>query len=190
MPIGAPAVPFGHPDNPLGTRWIAWFDEGGKTSYGIHGTADGNTVGGRVSRGCIRLTNRDVETWMDGAGGKVVKVISSLLEYLPPQHTYKIIFMEREMSEVLASQQKMLANRHEASTVADEELRQQFHDHLKTVKAWLVRQPNIEVLYINFETILADPESFCAGVADFIGLPLNVENMLSVPNKNLYRNRS
>jgi hypothetical protein len=152
--------------------------------------ADKDNPNGYFELEAVKEMAKGNPTWMDGAGGKVVKVISSLLEYLPPQHTYKIIFMEREMSEVLASQQKMLANRHEASTVADEELRQQFHDHLRTVKAWLVRQPNIEVLYINFETILADPESFCAGVADFIGLPLNVENMLSVPNKNLYRNRS
>lgn len=129
-------------------------------------------------------------TWMDGANGKAVKVISSLLEYLPPQHSYKIIFMERELSEILASQQKMLTNRNEASTVADAELKQQFQDHLKTVKAWLVRQPNIEVMYVNFNALLADPEPFCSRIAEFVGLPMNTESMLSVPNKNLYRNRS
>jgi len=128
-------------------------------------------------------------TWMDGANGKVVKVISSLLEYLPPQHSYKIIFMERELSEVLASQQKMLTNRKEESTISDNELKQQFQDHLKMIRAWLVRQPNIEVMYVNFNAMMSDPSPFCPRIVDFIGLPMSVEKMSSVPNKKLYRNR-
>src|SRR6188768_2448535 len=43
-------------------------------------------------------------TWMYKAEGKAVKVISALLQYLPSPHTYKIIFMQRPMQEVLASQ--------------------------------------------------------------------------------------
>src|SRR5919205_1058382 len=47
-------------------------------------------------------------TWMSQAEGKAVKVVSALLQYLPPQHTYKIIFMQRPMPEVLTSQSVML----------------------------------------------------------------------------------
>src|SRR5215813_2579369 len=49
--------------------------------------------------------------WLTEAGGKVVKIISALLEYLPKSYHYKIIFMERELKEILASQQKMLSHR-------------------------------------------------------------------------------
>jgi hypothetical protein len=38
------------------------------------------------------------------AEGKAVKVVSALLQYVPSQYTYKIIFMQRPMPEVLASQ--------------------------------------------------------------------------------------
>ncbi|MFT5051394.1 MAG: hypothetical protein ACI8QZ_002805, partial [Chlamydiales bacterium] len=61
MPLGAPARPFGHPENPLGTRWISWDRDGMPTSYGFHGTSDPSGVGGSVSKGCIRMHNADVE---------------------------------------------------------------------------------------------------------------------------------
>src|ERR671934_2987374 len=50
-------------------------------------------------------------SWMHKAEGKAVKVVSALLQYLPPQHIYKIIFMQRPMQEVLASQAVMLERR-------------------------------------------------------------------------------
>src|SRR3990167_393038 len=43
-------------------------------------------------------------SWLPQAEGKAVKVVSALLQYLPPRHTYKIIVMHRPMQEVLASQ--------------------------------------------------------------------------------------
>jgi LysM repeat protein len=53
-------IPAGHPDNPLGTRWI----EIG-LGYGIHGTIDPNSIGKETSRGCIRMRNEDVEELYD-----------------------------------------------------------------------------------------------------------------------------
>ncbi len=128
-------------------------------------------------------------SWLQDANGKVTKVISSLLEYLPAGYSYKIIFMEREIREILASQQKMLTNRNEASNVDDAEMERQFQGHLAAVKAWLIRQTNIEVLYVNFNALMADPEPFCHRIAKFIGTPLNVTRMLAVPSEGLYRNR-
>lgn len=43
--------------------------------------------------------------WLDEARGKAIKIISDLLQYLPANHTYKILFMERNLQEVLTSQQ-------------------------------------------------------------------------------------
>jgi L,D-transpeptidase ErfK/SrfK len=61
-PMGGAQFPFGHPDNPLGTRYLTWFKEGVKTTYGFHGTWEPAGVGKRVSLGCVRLTNGDVES--------------------------------------------------------------------------------------------------------------------------------
>ncbi len=52
-----PRMTAGGPGNPLGARAMYI----GGTEYRIHGTNDPTTIGKRVSSGCIRLTNEDVE---------------------------------------------------------------------------------------------------------------------------------
>ena len=128
--------------------------------------------------------------WLNGAEGKLVKVISALLEYLPADRQYKVIFMEREIKEILASQQKMLQRRNEVSRTTDEELTAQFREHLKAIKYWLARQPNMTVMYVDYNRLMADPDAYCQPVADFVALPLDVERMRKVPNERLYRNRA
>ena len=57
-------VPFGDPDNILGTRWMALRATGDTDDvrgYGIHGTWEKNTIGKAESAGCIRMHNKDVE---------------------------------------------------------------------------------------------------------------------------------
>ena len=127
--------------------------------------------------------------WLSNAGGKVVKVISALLEHLPAQYQYKIIFMEREIQEILASQRKMLRRRNEESKMDDAGMEAQFQKHIAAVKPWLARQPNMDVLYISYNALVSDPEPLCGRVVEFIRAPLNVSRMLAVPNAELYRNR-
>lgn len=128
--------------------------------------------------------------WLADASGKVVKIISGLLEHLPPEYQYKIIFMERDLTEVLKSQQKMLKNRQEQSQVADREMHAQFEKHLANIKYWLARQPNMDVLYINYNKMIGDPQTNCLRIAGFIGPTLNINKMLTIPSKSLYRNRT
>jgi hypothetical protein len=128
--------------------------------------------------------------WLAEAGGSAVKIISSLLEYLPAEYHYKIIFMEREIQEILASQRKMLVRRQEASTVDDARIAEQFRKHLSQVRPWLARQPNMEVLYISYNSLVLSPEPDCRKVIDYIAWePAHLQRMLSVPNGALYRNR-
>ena len=98
--------------------------------------------------------------------------------------------MEREISEVLSSQRKMLSHRREDSAVDDAQMEQQFREHLKAVKYWLARQPGIRVLYVDYNRMLAAPGDYCRSVAEFLGLPLDLEKMGAVPNERLYRNRA
>ena len=128
-------------------------------------------------------------SWLNEANGKVVKVISALLEHLPEDHQYKIIFMERNPKETLASQKKMLDHRGQISKLSDEEMEHQFHRHLAAMKPWLVRQPNMEVLYVNYNALVTEPQSACERIAEFLDLPLNQSQMLAVPDTQLYRNR-
>ena len=152
--------------------------------------ADDDNPNGYFELEIVKLLHEGNFTWLQNAGGKVVKVISSLLEYLPSEFTYKVIFMERELKEILASQKKMLLNRNESNKLDDSEMELQFRNHLTAVKAWLVRQPNIEVLYVNFNLLISEPKLCCDRISEFIGVPVDVNRMLSVPNEKLYRNRA
>ena len=49
-------IPFGDPENILGTHWLGL----NVTGYGIHGTWDTNSIGKQATAGCIRLLNDDV----------------------------------------------------------------------------------------------------------------------------------
>jgi hypothetical protein len=151
--------------------------------------ADDDNPNGYFELEVVRQLKEGNLMWLKDANGKCVKVISSLLEYLPPEHHYKIIFMERDPRETLVSQKKMLDHRGETPKISDQEMEQQFQKHLAAMKPWLIRQPNMQVLYVNYNVLMAEPASACERIVEFLGLTLNRAQMLSVPNKQLYRNR-
>ena len=152
--------------------------------------ADDDNPNGYFELETVKLLPEGNFMWLQNAGGKVVKVISSLLEYLPSEYSCKVIFMERELKEILASQKKMLLNRNESNKLDDSQMELQFQNHLTAVKAWLVRQPNIEVLYVNFNSLISEPKPWCDRISNFIGVPADIDRMLSVPTERLYRNRA
>lgn len=135
------------------------------------------------------LKDGDV-SWVEEAPGKAVKVISQLLEFLPSNQKYKIIFMRREISEILASQKQMLIRRGEASDGDDAKMSDMFQEHLKRVRVWLANQPNMDVLYVDYNTLMGDPDPEIKQVAKYLGLTENLEAMLAVPDKKLYRQKA
>lgn len=128
--------------------------------------------------------------WLKDARGKVVKIISALLKHLPPDYNYKIIFMRRKMQEVLASQKQMLIRSGQpAETISDEKMAQMFQRHLKDVELWLAEQPHIETIYINYNEAIENPFPSIQMVNHFFGGGLDLEAMVAVVNKTLYRQR-
>ncbi len=153
-------------------------------------TADEDNPNGYFELEAVKQLSDGQKDWLAGADHKIVKVISALLEHLPPEHQYKVLFMERQIPEILASQRKMLARRNETSDISDAEMEAQFREHLKGIKYWLARQPNMEVMYVDYNRMMADPDAYCRKIANFVGMPLDVDKMRSVPNEKLYRNRA
>jgi hypothetical protein len=153
-------------------------------------TADEDNPNGYFELEVVKQLAEGRNNWLADADHKIVKVISALLEHLPPENHYKILFMERQIAEILASQRKMLARRSESSSVGDEEMEAQFREHLKAIKYWLGRQPNMDVLYVDYNRMMADPDAYLQKIVDFVGLPLDVSKMRAVPNEGLYRNRA
>lgn len=127
-------------------------------------------------------------TWLVEAQGKVVKVISALLTYLPATYTYNIVFSHRAMPEILASQRKMLIHRGEdPNKINDDELSRLFEKHLTQVNIWINSQPNIKRIDVNYNQILKEPGPQLEHINQFFGNMLDFEKMLQVIDPNLYR---
>jgi len=129
-------------------------------------------------------------SWLREARGKVIKVVSSLLNYLPSENAYKVVFMRRNLQEVLASQAKMLDRRGEASHTDDEDLSSMYKAHLEKVQFQLRFRPNFDALYLNYADVVGDPRSQARIMADFVGGGLDVEKMAAAVDGSLYRNRA
>jgi len=130
------------------------------------------------------------QSWLEDAAGKAVKMISALLKHLPPTFHYRVVFMIREMEEILASQKQMLIRRGEPTDgIGDEKLAGVFRRHLSQTESWLNEQPNVEVLYIRYDQAVDDPASQARRVNQFLGGSLDVQEMARVVDPNLYRQR-
>jgi hypothetical protein len=133
-------------------------------------------------------------SWVYDARGKGVKIISYLLEYLPGEVDYQVVFMQRDMDEILASQKQMLLRRGEPpDVVEDGTIAAVFQGHLAEVTSWLAGQPNMKVHYVAYSELLDDPEAHIEALVDFLNRgdsSLDVEAMLGVPSRSLYRQRS
>jgi Ser-tRNA(Ala) deacylase AlaX len=113
-----------------------------------------------------------------------------LLTHLPRGHQYDVIFMRRHMSEILASQKKMLVRRGEdPNKISDEELSALFEKHLAQVFDWLNVQTNLRYLEISYNDLLADPGPHVEKLNQFLGGSLDIEAMRAQIAPDLYRQR-
>lgn len=135
------------------------------------------------------LAETEDRSWVTEARGKVVKVVSSLLAYLPEANHYKVVFMRRNLHEVLASQAKMLARRGEVHDTSDEEMLRMYTQHLDKVDFQLRFRSNFDALYVEYGDVVADPRREAERMNDFLGGRLDVDAMVEVVDRQLYRNR-
>lgn len=139
----------------------------------------------------VKQLDKGDQAWVSDARGKAVKVISALLKHLPAEHEYRVLFMERAMPEILASQQKMLAHRGTArEDVSDAEIAALYAKHLAQVKTWLEQQPNFKVMYVSYNQLVTDPAAITSQIAAFLDRPLDTAAMLAAVDPKLYRNRA
>ena len=123
--------------------------------------------------------------------GKVVKVISRLLLFLPDGHEYRVIFMQRPLPEVLASQDQMLRRRGTYKEGANPAvIAEAFENHLRDVYAWLNGKPYVKALRLPYHEVLSAPKEVSGRVAEFLESPLNIEAMTQQVDSSLYRNRA
>jgi hypothetical protein len=117
-------------------------------------------------------------------------VVSSLLQYLPRDLNYQLVFMRRSLEEVIASQAKMLERRGEASDSEDERMIELYQGHLRRVSAMLRHAPHFRHVDLQYTEVLASPRQEAERLREFLGWELDVERMAAVVDERLYRNRA
>jgi hypothetical protein len=128
--------------------------------------------------------------WLTDARGRAVKLVSPLLEHLPSRNDYRIIFMLRDLGEVVTSQNVMLERRGEPrSSITDADLVARFEAHLVAVRALIARHPNMSAIEVAYTDALNRPLDEARRISAFLERPLDETRMAAAVDRNLYRNR-
>lgn len=110
----------------------------------VRGADDSNVHGYYELETVKHLLNRHEAhdtVWLKPASGKAVKIVSFLLTWLPETYDYRVIFMRRDLDEVVASQHAMLARAGELEESADaDRLRAMYERHLRDVTRFLAKR--------------------------------------------------
>lgn len=140
----------------------------------------------------VKLMKDGELAWMRSARGKAVKIISHLLVHLPASNHYQVIFMLRNLPEVVASQNRMLENKGEKGTTsaANEDLVRIFSAHLQATRRWLADQPNIQTVFVDYNRLIQNPAKTLGTVEGFLGLSLERPEILSIVDPKSYRQRA
>lgn len=130
------------------------------------------------------------KSWILTARGKVVKMVYRLLYDLPSSERYDVVFVRRRMSEILASQEKMLSRSGiRMAPVPAEQLAGIYEREVAGALAWARAQPSFRLVEVSYNTVMAAPREEAERIAAFLRRPLDVEGMAQVVEVELYRNR-
>jgi hypothetical protein len=133
--------------------------------------------------------------WIERIGeahGKAVKIAAPLVCALPAGHDYRVLLIERDFSEVLDSQARMIARRGEAvpdSPERRERLTQEYARVIEQTRRVLSSRRGVEFLSMQYEDILREPMEAARQIAFFAGDGLDVERMAEAVDPALYRRR-
>ncbi len=118
----------------------------------------------------IKMLPRDPRV-IEQAHGKVTKVVSMLLPFLPRAHHFRVIFMTRPTGEVAASQRQMLSGEHEVTGMADSQrLAGELETHRQRMLELLRQSSNVELLEVSYPGLLVDSTAWTPCIARFAGL--------------------
>jgi len=135
------------------------------------------------------LAKMDDKSWLAKARGKAIKIISFLLKELPATNNYKVVFMRRDIEEILASQHKMLGRRGEESETEDERMATLFEGDLFRARYLMKHNAQFDFLEVHYRRALEDPVGAAERMRGFLELDLDLEQMIAVVDPELYRNR-
>ncbi len=134
--------------------------------------------------------SRTATRWLAVAENKAVKTIHLLLKELPSDYDYRVIFMRRNLREVIASQRAMLERQgKKGAAIPDAKLAEVFEHQLAQIEQWLADRANFRVLWVDHRQLIENPQEIAGQVNDFLGGCLKTSAMAAEVDASLYRQR-
>jgi hypothetical protein len=125
------------------------------------------------------------------AEGKVIKVISALVPALPPGNNYRVIFMNRPIAEVVASQARMIDRRRtRGPEMPPDRLATTLEQHRALVLRGMRDSPDFELLEIDYPHLIIEPAIWIERILEFLGGTLDSAAMGACIKPSLHRNRA
>jgi len=128
--------------------------------------------------------------WLDDSQGFLVKMAYSLLMHLPADRDYRIVFMRRDVSEIMRSQKQMLQRNGIESDAPNVTMIAVFERELQEFYAWLPSQTHLNLINVSYNELLCRPETTVDLINRHFEQSLNVAAMTALVDPTLYRHRA
>ncbi len=117
--------------------------------------------------------------------GKFIKITAYGLKFLPAG-SYRVIYTERNIEEVLDSMEKMAKIRDGNR----EETKASFLKLNEMIKTTIIGRDDVDVLFVNYNKIISDPAGQINGICEHFGWrEVDRGAMISTVDEKLYRKR-
>ena len=131
---------------------------------------------------------------LGNSAGKAVKIIHALLKYVPQDAPIAVLFLERNLDEVLASQSTMLERLgRPAPSLSQHQMRDALAKQLAVARQGLAERPEAVVLEIQHRELITSPLRAADQMATFLephlGRLIDVQSMANCVDRSLYRQR-
>jgi len=137
----------------------------------------------------VKTTQHDA-SWLGEASGKAVKMVHLLLMSLPPGRDYRVVFMRRDLDEVVTSQRKMLDRLALAGAkLSNDQLKALYADQIDKVLRWMAERRHFRVIEISYAALIRDPAAAASKVNAALSGNLDERAMVTAVDPALYRNR-
>lgn len=158
---------------------------------GIRAADESNPKGYYEFEAVKELHTQQQTEWLADARGKAVKIVSFLVTWLPETYDYRVIFMQRDLREVAASETTMLLRRGALADPPDEQKTLAiYQQHLDKVHRFLSTRRCFATITVNYRDALDHPRDAAQRMRELVGQPLDLDEMARVADPSLYRNRA
>lgn len=157
--------------------------------------ADDNNPKGYYEHERIKNLSRDKSVLEEIEEKSVTKIIAQLLLFLPKKFNYRIIFMMRDIHQVLQSQDKMLQRLSKTDDSikndrSDDALKESYQKTIQRIMSWSQAMPNVDLIFLNYAEVVSDPIKALSPLSEFLNKSLNIEELAHIVDPNLYRERN